>query len=271
MKTTTITCKNCGIKCEKSLREINRQKRNGRTEFYCSISCAISNTHIKCVKITSICLWCKNKFETTTQKKARKCCSLDCARKYSQSFVDTNNISKGVKKYLKNNPTANYRPTRMEDRKCVMCQTKFNVPIWKKVKTCGKECHHKLLSMNSTNNPNCGGETNYKRYMYNGMWMDSSWEVEIAKLLDMKNVEWERSRKKHMFWWTDVTGKKRRYYPDFYLPKYNVYLDPKNKYGIKLGKFKMESVIKENNIVLIWGLLLDVKTKIEELLVGRLV
>ena len=257
----TITCKNCGDKCEKPLNEISRQKRNGRTKFYCSVSCSAIDNNTVCVKIISKCLWCKEKFETTTHKKARKCCSSDCARRYSQSKVDYSKIN-----YT--NCIGNNRPVSMEHRKCIICPQKFEIPVWEPRKTCSKKCSIELMSRNARNNPNCGGETNYKKFKYNDIWMDSTWEVEIAKLLDSKCIEWERSRKKHMLWWTDDKGNRRRYYPDFYLPKYNIYLDPKNKYKSKIDRVKMESVIKENNVTLIWGLLSDVKEKIEKLTGG---
>ena len=115
-------------------------------------------------------------------------------------------------------------------------------------------------------NPNCGGETNYRKYSYKGITMDCSWEVKLAEFLDSKNVEWVRSRKL-MFWWTDENGDKRRYYPDFYLPKYNIYLDPKNKFLIEKDRFKINQVIKENGIVLVWGLLDDVLEKLKGVVV----
>ena len=267
MKTITITCKNCGTKCEKPLNEINRQKRNGRTNFYCSLSCSAVDNNTVCVKIVSNCLWCKNKFETTTHKKARKCCSLDCAKRYSQSKIDYSKIYYSKIDYSNNrgNHSKRSRIIHMENRQCIICPKKFNIPVWKTRKTCSDNCHKQLSIQLATKNPNCGGETNYKKFKYNDIWMDSTWEVEIAKLLDSKGIEWERSRKKHMLWWTDDSGKKRRYYPDFFLPKYNVYLDPKNKYKSKIDKVKIERVIKENNVTLIWGLLSDVKEKIEKL------
>ena len=39
---TTIKCAACGTTAEKPAREINRQKRLGRTDFYCSRKCAWS-------------------------------------------------------------------------------------------------------------------------------------------------------------------------------------------------------------------------------------
>ena len=65
--------------------------------------------------------------------------------------------------------------------------------------------------------------------------------------------------------WTDKDGNKRRYYPDFYLPDYNVYLDPKNRYLIKVDEYKINRVIKENGIKLCWGLLEDVKKEVDTL------
>jgi hypothetical protein len=96
--------------------------------------------------------------------------------------------------------------------------------------------------------------------------MDSSWEVNLAKWMDKNNILWDRNKKKYMLWWTDSDGNKRRYYPDFYLPKYNVYLDPKNKYRMGLDEYKMKAVIKENGITLFWGLLDDVKKELDTLI-----
>jgi hypothetical protein len=128
---------------------------------------------------------------------------------------------------------------------------------WDQRKTCSRECGRELIARTARANPNCGGETNYKRYHYNGVLMDSAWEVEIAQWMDEHKVRWERSRKL-MFWWTDTVGAKHRYYPDFYLPDYNVYLDPKNRYLISRSREKMEAVQRENEIVIVWGLKGDV-------------
>lgn len=60
--------------------------------------------------------------------------------------------------------------------------------------------------------------------------LDSSWEELLAKLLDDKNYKW--SRPKPLYWY-DSNNKKRRYFPDFYLDDYNIYLDPKNPYVMR--------------------------------------
>jgi hypothetical protein len=132
-----------------------------------------------------------------------------------------------------------------------VCNTPFENKY--KIKTCGDTCYRKHLSKLSTENPNCGGETNYKKYRYKGIWMDSTWEKELAEWMDSKNIVWERSRKYHMLWWTDTNGKKRRYYPDFFLPTYNIYVDTKNPYLMKCDAFKIESASKENKVEIICG------------------
>ena len=78
-----------------------------------------------------------------------------------------------------------------------------------------------------------------------GIILESSYEVSVAKILDELGIEWIKVRQGYI--WND-NGKKRRYIPDFYLPKQNIFLDPKNDYLIKKDKRKIESAMKINNI-----------------------
>jgi hypothetical protein len=78
---------------------------------------------------------------------------------------------------------------------------------------------------------------------YKDIWFDSKWEIQVAQILDENLVEWIRP--KTGFIWTDDG---RKYYPDFYLPKYDIYLDPKNDYLIKQDELKISEASKRNNI-----------------------
>jgi hypothetical protein len=69
-----------------------------------------------------------------------------------------------------------------------------------------------------------------------------------------------------MFFWTDLKNEKRRYYPDFYLPQYDLYLDPKNKFLIPRDRYKINKVIEENNIKIIWGLLEDILKELNKII-----
>lgn len=75
---------------------------------------------------------------------------------------------------------------------------------------------------------NFGGWHTSKSYIYNGVTLDSTYEVEFAKNLDETGTKWIRP--KPLLY--KLENVKHRYYPDFYLPEYNVYVDTKNDYLI---------------------------------------
>ena len=76
-----------------------------------------------------------------------------------------------------------------------------------------------------------GGKNFRKVFWYNGVMLESSYELAVAQDLDANNIKWVRPKR---FYWVDDTGKRRHYTPDFYLPEYDVYLDPKNSYLIEI-------------------------------------
>ena len=108
---------------------------------------------------------------------------------------------------------------------------------------------------------------------YNGYKFDSSYEVAVAKSLDNNSVKWEKpSSFPYIF-----NNKEHTYTPDFYLPDYNIYLDPKNDFLIKeinpgtgyKDTDKIRAVELQNDIKVIildkenleWG---NIKEKINE-------
>ena len=110
----------------------------------------------------------------------------------------------------------------------------------------------KMASINAKKNK-LGGWHSSQHIIYNGIRLDSSFELHVAKSLDENNIKWIRPT---YFIWIDKDGKDHRYYPDFYLPEYDVYLDPKNdwlitninsKFGITDTE-KIHMVEKQNNI-----------------------
>lgn len=68
--------------------------------------------------------------------------------------------------------------------------------------------------------------------------LDSSWEEALACRLDELGIEWVRP--KDPIIWIDSTGKRRRYFPNFYLTESNQYLDPKNPQAVKSQFEKIE-------------------------------
>ena len=106
-----------------------------------------------------------------------------------------------------------------------------------------------------------------KKFVYKNISMDSSWEVRIAKLMDLLNIKWERS-KKLLLWWYDENNNKRRYHPDFYLPEYNLYLDTKNKYLLEQDSYKIKRVLENNNVNIFVGVIDDVEKYVKSLSMG---
>ena len=87
---------------------------------------------------------------------------------------------------------------------------------------------------------------------YNGVKFDSSWEVRLAKKLDADNIKWVRP---NPLVYVDKTGLNRHYFPDFYLPDYNLYLDPKNPQAFKVQKDKIDCLqLQYNNIIFLCSL-----------------
>lgn len=84
----------------------------------------------------------------------------------------------------------------------------------------------------------------YKRKDGSTIFLQSSYEVSVAEELDRNNVEWIRPKPL-------TYGDGRSYYPDFYLPQYDVYLDPKNGYLIDVDSEKISQVQEENNVIVL--------------------
>lgn len=82
--------------------------------------------------------------------------------------------------------------------------------------------------------------------------LDSSWEEALAIRLDSINVEWKRP---DPIRWTDKQNVTHNYFPDFYLPEYDLYLDPKNPYAIKAQQLKIDCLTTQiKNLIIIKSL-----------------
>jgi hypothetical protein len=75
---------------------------------------------------------------------------------------------------------------------------------------------------------------------YKEVWMDSSWELEFAKRLDSLKIKWERKNIRK-FDYLDFNEKNKKYYPDFYLPDFDLYVEIKG-YWTKENIHKMKKV-----------------------------
>lgn len=70
--------------------------------------------------------------------------------------------------------------------------------------------------------------------------LQSSYELKCSEILDKLKIKWNRPKA------MKYSG--RNYFADFYLPDYDIFLDPKNSYKAKLDANKIAAVIAENNV-----------------------
>lgn len=83
-----------------------------------------------------------------------------------------------------------------------------------------------------------------KKYIYNGVSLDGRWELLVAMYLDEHNIEWERPKTYFEYTWNNSVHK---YFPDFYLPKYNYYIEVKG-YKRDRDDYKWKSI---NNLIVL--------------------
>lgn len=84
---------------------------------------------------------------------------------------------------------------------------------------------------------------------YNGVMLDSSWELSLAKRLDYLGIKWVRPKP---LIWVDEKGLEHNYFPDFYLLDYDLYLDPKNPVAYINQKEKVDILMNTyKNIVFV--------------------
>ena len=222
---------------------------------FCSRSCSATYNNTNRILSEKISTCCNCGINITLKCSSKKYCD-NC-----KHTVNVENNKLHIKNYKERNAGKPLNRVSYE-KSCVICNEKF-LRFSKNIKTCSSKCKSALLSKLSTQNPNCGGETNYKRFIYNDVIFDSSWEVEIAKFLDEHQIKWSRSRK-HLLHWTDSNGEQRRYYPDFFLKDLNVYVDPKNPYKQKQDKEKLDFI--KQSVILIVGNVNECKQQIFKLI-----
>lgn len=105
----------------------------------------------------------------------------------------------------------------------------------------------KHLSVMAKKN-NLGGHTSKNSMYYEKLdgsivYLHSSYEINLAKILDSLNIKWERPKP---FKWVDDNNEDHKYYPDFEVN--GIYIDTKNDYLLVVDARKIELVRQQNKI-----------------------
>lgn len=73
--------------------------------------------------------------------------------------------------------------------------------------------------------------------------LQSTYELECSQILNGLGVNWIRPK---ALKYDEI----KNYFADFYLPDYDIWLDPKNSFKAECDKIKIEKVITQNNVKL---------------------
>ena len=92
-----------------------------------------------------------------------------------------------------------------------------------------------------------------KRIDLNNQYFRSSWEANIARILNYEDIEWKYEYKR--FYFEDESEHILSYQPDFYLPQFNKWIEVKGwmdeKSKIRLEKFAKEYQEENINLIII--------------------
>ena len=168
--------------------------------------------------------------ETLEKFGSGRFCSRACANKREHSEETKKKISESVKA----NPSGailkqmdgtliRYRATlengKLEEVECPVCKKLFL--IYKSIpkKYCSNDCWRKVSGGFRE-----GSVKNHKHGWYEGFHYDSSWELIWIKWAITNNVKFERNKTGFPY---IFKGEQHLYYPDFYLPDTDEYVEIK--------------------------------------------
>jgi len=150
--------------------------------------------------------------------------SAESRSKQQQTLKDTLNKKP---KILKIEPLKNelIKPKLQKLYSCIVCCQQHT----KNTKTCSDRCLRAHLSNVANNRSKHFRPANRASIDYKGVKLGSPFELAVCMSLDQHNIKWVVPKG---FTYFDNKGKSHKYYPDIFLPDYNLYLDPKNDYLI---------------------------------------
>jgi hypothetical protein len=177
-------------------------------------------------------------------------CSRQCSNSKIHSSETKNKISSTIKKLLKDGsisiPKYDTQNRSLKETKikcCNFCKNEFLAFRKTTSKTCSwpTVCSDKCYI--ATKQKNARGN---KSILYKDMKFDSLWELKMVHFFEKNNINYIIPPS---ITWTDRNSKTHKYFPDFYIPDLNLYVDPKNPIVIIQQKEKLEIVSSIINLV----------------------
>lgn len=140
---------------------------------------------------------------------------------------------------------------------CSICNTEFSYKSRNR-KACLGPCTSTFISNQAKNNPNFGGfkcasQLSKNTSIFCGYKMDSGAELYFAKMCNEQGITWIKN---DIHWSKGYIYKKEnnkfyKYYPDFYLPQYNMWVEIKGKRYIRPDDSIRYEAIKDSQFKLV--------------------
>ena len=199
------------------------------------------------------CKYCNKECKSLNSLKQHECRCKNNPNKIDLTYLSNRDYSK-----INLNPSNQYIKTKLLglEKPIISDETRYKLGTGWRGKEMSQELKNKIsIAMQKAvkEHPESyfGINTNkrVKKHLYNSIWLDGNWELIFAKYLDTLNIKWERPRKGIEYIWNNSN---HVYYPDFYLPEYNLYIEVKGQETERdHAKWNMVSnllVIKSNEI-----------------------
>lgn len=180
----------------------------------------------------------KNKVEKTSLNRYNVT-NYTKTTEYKQKVIETSNIKYGANHYLKNNDNYNKLKETLIERYDVDNPSKINgVNIEKRKKT-------NLLKYGFEHAIQCDEifNKNFKRKNIDSLYYDSTYELNFINLCKNNNIYLERMKGIKYI----LNNEIKVYYPDFYLPKYNLIVEIKSTYTYNYDVNK--NILKEDSCI----------------------
>ena len=175
-------------------------------------------------------------------------CSAKCARGFSTK-AKRSLINEKVSKKLS-------KIKKTHQKICYVCGNNFETTN-KHKGTCSKSCAASVAGRAKKKDTSKmgglrdgGGKSTVYEYVsiHNESMKLNVDEIRVAKILDKLKLNWKRNWEG--FEYVTLTGGSRKYYPDFYLPEHDIYIEYKG-WVTKAIIHKMESAVLKNNFKLL--------------------
>lgn len=185
-----------------------------------------------------VCQFCAKECKSSnSHRNHERLCPKNSNRVYKSATVGATPWNKGLSKETDNRVALNADAIKRQGHLLGRCSDPEKEKIRvEKIKAACK------VKNNGGYKENAGRSKKFKVVDSYGksVCLQSTYELQCSEILNELNIRWIRP--------AHIKYDNKKYFPDFYLPEHDLYLDPKNDYKAKLDQEKIEKVIAQNNV-----------------------